>query len=125
MAEAFARMLSDEHWDIWSAGSHPSGTVHPLAIELMRERGLSLQSHRSKGLEALPRGRWEYVVTMGCGDQCPTVEALHRLSWDIPDPVALPREAARRVRDQIEQRVRELLATVSSAASHDRQSRTP
>ena len=110
MAEAVARSLTNGAWDVWSAGSHPSGQIHSLAIQLMAERGLDLSSQRSKGLQDVPVRRWDYVVTMGCGDACPAVSARHRLDWDLPDPVGLPFEVARGLRDRIEGLVRELLA---------------
>ena len=109
MAEAAARALVGDQWEIWSAGSSPSGRVHPLAMQLMAEIGIDLSPHRSKGLSELPLRRWDYVVTMGCGDACPSVKAAHRLDWAIPDPAALPPEEARRVRDELVSRVRKLL----------------
>lgn len=110
MAEAFAKSIAAPGWEVWSAGSSPSGRVQPIAAQLMQELGLDLSTHRSKGVEQLPQRRWDYVVTMGCGDACPAVPAAHRLDWDIPDPVGLPIDAARRIRDDIGRRVRELLA---------------
>jgi len=113
MAEAAAKALGGDQWDIWSAGSSPSGRVHPLAVQLMGEVGLNLSTHRSKGLDAVPSRQWDYVVTMGCGDHCPTVNAMHRLDWQIPDPAGLPLDEARRVRDQVMERVRALMAEAS------------
>ncbi|HLD77876.1 MAG TPA: arsenate reductase ArsC, partial [archaeon] len=54
MAEAIAKSLAGDRWEAWSAGSHPSGRVHPVAITAMKELGLDLSGHRSKGLEELP-----------------------------------------------------------------------
>ena len=109
MAEALAKSFAQGAWDIWSAGSYPSGRIHPLAIQLIAERSLDLSTHRSKGLHDVPAREWDYVVTMGCGDACPTVRAKQRLDWSIPDPVSLPLEEARAIRDRIETLVRELL----------------
>ena len=109
MAEALAKALVGDQWQIWSAGSSPSGRVHPLAMHLMQEIGLDLSTYRSKGLDDVPQQRWDYVVTMGCGDECPTVQARHRIDWAIPDPVALPAEEARNIRDQLAELVRELV----------------
>ena len=75
MAEAIAKSLAGDQWEVQSAGSHPSGRVHPVAIAAMKELGLDLSGHRSKGLEELPAREWDYVVTMGCGDACPAVRA--------------------------------------------------
>ncbi len=111
MAEAVAKSLGGGRWDVWSAGSHPSGQLNSTAIHLMQEVGLNLKGHRSKGVEALPERQWDYLVTMGCGDHCPTVAAAHRLDWEIPDPVGLPVEEARTIRDRITELIRELLAS--------------
>ncbi len=109
MAEAFARALVGERWEIWSAGSRPAGQVHPVAIQLMEEVGLDLRSHRSKGLDAVPPRTWDVLVTMGCGDACPQVPAQTRLDWDIADPVGRRPEEARGIRDDLRRRVETLL----------------
>ena len=109
MAEAIAKSLGGDRWEVWSAGSHPSGSVHPVAVQAMAELGLDLSTHRSKGLADIPHHQWDVVVTMGCGDVCPTLPARHRIDWDIPDPVGLPVEDVRRIRDDLAQRVTQLL----------------
>ncbi len=109
IAEGFARSLGGGRVEAASAGSRPSGKVNSTAVELMRERGIDLSAHRSKGLSALPSEGWDYVVTMGCGDACPFVPAKARLDWAIPDPKALPKAEFREVLDLIEAKVRELL----------------
>ena len=109
MAEAIAKSLTKGQWDVWSAGSNPSGQVHPVATQLMAELRLDLRTHRSKGVDQVPQQQWDYVVTMGCGDRCPTVNAKTRLDWDVPDPVGLPLEEARKIREQIAAQVRQLL----------------
>ncbi len=109
MAEAIAKSLVKDRWEIWSAGSHPSGQVHPVAMQLMKELGLDLSAHRSKGVDEVPARRWDYVVTMGCGDRCPAMVAQQRLDWNIQDPVGLPLEEARQIRDQITTLVRQLI----------------
>ena len=109
MAEAAATALANDDWEIWSAGSHPSGAVHPVAIEAMGELGLDPSSHHSKGIAEVPAREWEYVVTMGCGDDCPTVRGRTRLDWDIPDPVSRPIEDVRKIRDRVVELVRQLI----------------
>ena len=110
MAEAIAKQRGSSQWEIWSAGSHPSGRVHPMAVHMMEELGLEMAKHRSKGLAELPAKLWDYVVTMGCEDRCPMLDAKHKLAWDIPDPAGLPVEEVRRIREQIAGLVGELLS---------------
>ena len=115
MAEAAAKHVADGSWEIWSAGSHPSGRVHPVAVETMKELGMELSSHHSKGLADVPQQLWDYVVTMGCGDACPQLPAARRIDWQIPDPARQPIEAYRSIVDLIERQVHELLAELSSS----------
>ena len=110
MAEAIARSIAGTACEIWSSGSRPSGQVHPVAIQMMQELGLDLSRHRSKGLDDLPSGAWDVVVTMGCGDACGLLPAKRRLDWPIPDPVGLGPEQTRAIRDDLAHRVRALLA---------------
>jgi len=110
MAEGFARALGQGAVAAHSAGSRPSGRVHPTAVRLMAERGIDITSQRSKGLDALPPGvTWGDLVTMGCGDACPHVPASRRHDWDLPDPDGMDDDAFRSVRDRIETLVREVL----------------
>jgi protein-tyrosine-phosphatase len=112
MAEAFARMHGGDAVEAWSAGSRPSGVVNPKAIAAMAEKGYDLTRHRSKSLDDIPGGEYAAAVSMGCGDACPMVPTVRRLEWDIPDPRALPPEEFAAVRDLIEGRVIELLASL-------------
>lgn len=116
MAEAFARELGGSGVRAYSAGSDPSGSVHPLAIQVMGERGLELSDHRSTGFGELEVDRFDAVVTMGCGEECPQYPAARRVDWQIPDPAGGPAEDFRRARDEIEERVRRLLATLDLPA---------
>jgi protein-tyrosine-phosphatase len=106
MAEAFARILGGKSVEAYSAGSHPSGKVNPKAVEAMRELGYDLSVHGSKSLDELPDVAFDFVVTMGCGDACPTVRANRRADWLIPDPKLLPPDEFRVVRDLIQDKVR-------------------
>src|SRR5436305_8768888 len=73
MAEAFARIYGGDKVEAFSAGSQPSGIVNPQAIESMHEVGYDLSQHHSESLDDLPDVEWDFVATMGCGDECPFV----------------------------------------------------
>ena len=109
MAEAFARIHGGVSVEAVSAGSRPSGAVNPRAIESMRELGYDLSLHSSKPLDDLPDVEFDFVATMGCGDACPFVRAKRREDWQIADPKDMPPEDFRRVRDEIERKVKYLL----------------
>lgn len=113
IAEAFARMHGGSVVEPYSAGSKPSGQVNPQAIESMRELGYDLSRHGSKPLSEIPAIEYDIAVTMGCGEACPNVRARKREDWNIPDPKAMAPEEFRAVRDQIEQKVKELLVRLN------------
>ncbi|MBT9172031.1 MAG: Glutaredoxin arsenate reductase [Syntrophomonadaceae bacterium] len=110
MAEAFARMHGGSNVEAYSAGSRPSGIINPKAVLAMRELGYDLSRHLSKSLSEIPDLEYDFVATMGCGDACPMVRTRRREDWSIPDPKDMSAEEFRQVRDQIESKVRQMLA---------------
>jgi len=111
MAEAFARLHGSDRIEPVSAGSRPSRVVNPGAIAAMREVGYDLTRHTSTGLDEI-EGPFDYVITMGCGEECPFVAADRRENWALPDPKNLPPERFSEVRDEIERRVKALVAEI-------------
>ncbi|OPY75811.1 MAG: Arsenate-mycothiol transferase ArsC1 [Syntrophorhabdus sp. PtaU1.Bin153] len=105
MAEAFARILGGDAIEAYSAGSRPSGVVDPKAIEAMHEVGYDLWLHRSKALSDLPPIEFDFVATMGCGDECPLIRARIRDDWQIPDPKNMAPTEFRRVRNLVRSKV--------------------
>lgn len=114
MAEGFARKLGDGVIEAYSAGSKPSGRVNPTAIEVMRERGIDISGQSSKGFDDLPLNKVDYLVTMGCQDTCPIFPTVRQLDWNLDDPSGKPIDEFRRVRDEIERKVTELVGEIGS-----------
>lgn len=102
MAEAFARFYGKVKIEANSAGSKPSGKVDELAISVMKERGIDISRQKSKGFDNLPEEKFDIVISMGCGEQCPFIPAKMRLKWDIPDPKGKSIDIFREVRDEID-----------------------
>lgn len=117
IAEAFARIHGGADVEVYSAGSRPSGQINPRAIESMRELGYDLTQQRSKSLADVPDVEYDFVATMGCGDECPFVRAKARSDWAVPDPKDLPSDQYRAVRDLIEAKVTELLSNLRKRLS--------
>jgi len=113
MAEAFARIHGAGKVEAYSAGSRPSGRVNPKAISAMRELDYDLSAHASKGLEEFNGQPFDVAVTMGCGDECPLVDARARVDWQIPDPREMTPEEFRNVRDLIATKVQELILSLA------------
>jgi protein-tyrosine-phosphatase len=112
MAEAFAKIHGDGVVEAYSSGSRPSGKVNPKAIAAMQELGYDLAKHTSKSLNEIPDAEYDFVATMGCGDECPFIRAKRREDWAIPDPKHLDAEEFRKVRDLIESKVKAMLAQI-------------
>ncbi len=110
MAEAFARMYVAGRVEAYSAGSRPSGQVNPKAINAMKELGYDLSRHSSKKLSEIPDIEFDFVATMGCGDECPFVRTKEREDWNIPDPKNMEPDEFRAVRDLIQSKVKNLIA---------------
>ncbi len=117
MAEAFARHFGGAQVLAYSAGTQPAACVNPKAVAAMRELGIDLSAHRPKPPEALPQVEFDVVVSMGCGDRCPSLRAKAFEDWPIPDPKKLPPEAFNAVRDEIARRVRDLIQRLCTEAS--------
>lgn len=109
MAQAFARIHGGPDIEAYSAGSRPSGRVNPKAIASMKELGYDLSTHASKSLQEVPQDGYDFVVTMGCGDECPWIPSKERIDWQIPDPREMEPDEFRKVRDLIGAKVKEIL----------------
>ena len=109
MAEAFARIHGGKQIEAYSAGSRPSGTINPRAIESMKEIGYDLSQHQSKSLSEIPNLEFDFMATMGCGDACPFVRAKQREDWNVADPKEMSPAEFRQVRNSIETKVRDVL----------------
>jgi arsenate reductase len=116
MAEGLARQQGGGLIEPYSAGAHPT-SLHPLAVEVMREVGIDISRHYSKGLDDVPQDV-DLVVTVcdQAAEACPIFPGAARtMHWSVPDPVQARgtpdeiRAAFRRARDEIEARVRTLL----------------
>jgi len=117
MAEGFARLHGGGQVEAYSAGTRPSGRVHPKAIAAMRERGYDLAWHWSKGLADVPDREFDVLVTFGCAEACSQVRARRREDWGVPVPKDMPIKEFRVIRDRIEEQVKELLAVQGVAPS--------
>jgi arsenate reductase (thioredoxin) len=109
LAEAFARIHGGDGVEAYSAGSRPSGQISPRAVLAMEELGYDLTKHSSKSLQDIPDIEYDFVATMGCGDECPWVRARAREDWSIPDPGAMSPDEYREVRSLIESKVKDAL----------------
>ncbi|MGW1784853.1 arsenate reductase/protein-tyrosine-phosphatase family protein [Streptomyces sp. NPDC002143] len=102
--------LSAGRVEVRSAGSVPAETVNPAVIEAMAEAGIDLSAEVPKVLTIEAVQASDVVITMGCGDACPVFPGKQYRDWKLDDPAGQGVEAVRSIRDEIEARVRTLLA---------------
>ncbi len=112
MAQGFAEALGQGKIEVYSAGSSPSSQIDPLVIEVMKEKGIDLGAKRPKSLDDLPRVDMDYLITMGCEETCPAISAKKIIEWEIPDPKGKSIQVFRKVRDLIEDKVKNLLREI-------------
>lgn len=108
-AALFNQLVDPELAHAISAGTHPAERVHPVVVEAMLELGIDLGEAKPQKLTAELAQDAEVLITMGCGDECPYVPGLRRDDWPLPDPKGQGIETVRRTRDEIKQRVLQLL----------------
>ena len=124
MAEDLWELLGEGKWESESAGSKPSGYVHPLAIEAMKELGRDLSSHQSKSLDQFQDQPFDLVVTVcdNAKEACPVFTgAKQTLHWPFDDPADATGSDEekmvmfRRVRDEIKEKIQDYLISNSSS----------
>ncbi len=96
-----------------SAGSAPGRHTHPPVVEALREIGIDASDHVPQKLDEAAL-RWADVVVATCDDACPVIPGKRYLAWNLPDPKTMPLEQVRPLRDEIEQRVHELIVELDA-----------
>ncbi|HEY3869113.1 MAG TPA: arsenate reductase ArsC [Actinocrinis sp.] len=98
-----------------SAGSAPTGVLDPTVIAALRELGIDLSDTYPKPLTDEVVRAADAVVTMGCGDACPIHPGKRYLDWTLDDPAGQGIEAVRPIRDDVERRIKALIAELLPA----------
>jgi arsenate reductase len=115
LAAGWLGHLGQGRVEVRSAGSQPAEQINPLAVAAMREVGIDLTGESPKLLTRDAVQASDVVITMGCGDACPVFPGKRYEDWQLDDPAGQGIEAVRRIRDEIRDRVRALLAELVTA----------
>ena len=108
MAAGFLAEMAQSPVVVRSAGSLPSDAINPVAVEAMAEVGIDISSQTPELLRSKEVELSDVVITMGCGDACPVLPGKQYLDWELDDPAGQGLAAVRVIRDEIENRVRDL-----------------
>lgn len=119
MAEAFANHHGRGVIEANSGGTRPAEKVNPTVVKAMLERGIDISQNRPKPLDIKTVEEADVIVTMGCGaeDFCPATSLDKVIDWGIEDPKGKPLEEVRKIRDEIERRVKELIEKLTSSTT--------
>ena len=116
MAEGFFKKYAPKKYEAISAGTMPVSEINPLAVEVMREVDIDISGQKSKEITEDMIRNSSKIVNMGCMDKvsCPTLFLQNLLDWNIEDPKDKQIDKVREIRDEIEQRVKELVADIKN-----------
>ncbi len=117
MAAGLLDKLADRRVHIRTAGSHPADQINPAVVEAMAEVDVDLSKEFPKPLTDEVVRAADVVITMGCGDACPIYPGKRYNDWELKDPAGKDLDTVRRIRDQIADRVRNLLDELDADAS--------
>ena len=112
MAAALTEMHGHGRIEVRSAGSEPADQINPAAVEAMAELGIDIRSRQPKLLSNDSVKQSDVVITMGCGDACPIYPGKRYLDWELDDPAGQSIDTVRRIRDEINRRVLDLVQTL-------------
>ena len=114
MAAGYLTAFAAGRVDVFSAGSQPADQVNSVAVAVMAEEGIDIASEVPSVLTTDAVRTADVVITMGCGDACPIFPGKRYEDWELDDPAGQPVETVRRIRDDIQARVRTLLREMTS-----------
>ena len=109
MAAGLVKLRSAGRVHVRSAGSSPADELNPAVVEAMREVGVDMSDEFPKPLSDEVVRAADVVITMGCGDACPIYPGKRYEDWVLDDPAEQDLETVRRIRDEIDGRVRVLV----------------
>jgi arsenate reductase (thioredoxin) len=116
MAAAWFAELAGDRARVFSGGSDPADAVNPSAVAAMAEVRIDIAGRRpARWTDEIVRDA-DVVVTMGCGDTCPVFPGVRYVDWQLDDPAGKGVDDVRPIRDDIERRVRGLLAELGVPA---------
>ena len=110
MAAAFAQYLAGDKLEVVSGGSNPANEINPVMIEVMAEKGIDMAFRIPESIDnAISYTKPDYIITMGCKEVFPAVSSAKKIDWDLPDPASESIDFMRKVRDEIEDKVIQLI----------------
>ena len=119
MAEGFFKKYAPKGFRAESAGTKPVSQINHIAVEAMNEVGIDISDQKSKEITEEMMRNSDPIINMGCMDKnfCPTIFLPKVIEWNLEDPKGKPIEEVREIRNEIEKRVKELVAEITTIAA--------
>jgi arsenate reductase (thioredoxin) len=117
MAAGLLQQQAADRIQVLSAGSEPADQLNPAVVEAMNEIGIDISAERPKKLEDGMVRESDVVITMGCGDACPIYPGKRYEDWELEDPAGKDLQTVREIRGEIERRVDQLIASLSTGSA--------
>jgi arsenate reductase len=114
MAAGWLRHLAGDRVEVYSGGSEPADQVNPAAVAAMAEVGIDIGGQQPQRWTDEHARAADVVITMGCGDVCPVYPGKRYEDWELTDPAGQPVEFVRTVRDEIRERVEQLISSLEA-----------
>src|SRR6266542_1217212 len=112
----WTRHLAGDRVDVFSGGSEPAAELNQAVVAAMAEKGVDISGELPRPwADEIVRAA-DVIVTMGCGDACPVYPGKNYLDWEVEDPAGKPLDEVRPIRDDLQRRVRDLLAELGVEA---------
>ena len=114
MAAGYMQHLAGDRVEVRSAGTAPAETINPAVVEAMLEEGIDISQNSPKILTTEDVKDSDYVITMGCGDECPFFPGKTYLDWPLEDPAGQGVDAIRPIRDEIRSKIEGLISEIDA-----------
>jgi protein-tyrosine-phosphatase len=114
MAAGYLQALAGDRVQVLSAGTEPKEQVNPSAVAVMAEEGIDIANNAPKVLTTEAVQDSDFVITMGCGDECPYFPGKQYRDWPLNDPAGKGIEDVRPIRDEIRAKVEALIAEIDA-----------
>ena len=119
IAEGFFKKYAPKEFKVLSAGTKAVLQINPVAVQAMGEIGIDISTQKSKELTDEMIRDSDYIINMGCMDKsfCPIIFLPKVTEWNLKDPKGKPIEEVRQIRNEIEKRIKELVAEITTIAA--------
>jgi len=118
MAASFAQYMAGDKLEVLSGGNNPADKINPVMVEVMAEKGIDMAFRIPESIDnAIAETKPDYIITMGCGEGFPALSSTKKIDWNLPNPADESIDFMRKIRDEIEEKVINLIKNLGCPRS--------